>query len=123
MLLRGERRQHCARCGGGVRTPKATAECLTPGCVIGVDPTRSRSGLCVSCRARQIPQSRRVKRQPCDRCGGPLGLDNRTGFCVTCCATAGTCRIEDCGRSISAANRLRLCADHRRLWRKYEAGS
>lgn len=60
VLLRGERRQLCARCGSVVRAPKATQACATEGCIGAVYGARSVSGLCVACRASRTAQRVRV---------------------------------------------------------------
>lgn len=118
MLLRGERRRHCARCGGGVRTPKATSSCATPGCAGTVDASRSLSGVCIACRAKRstlrAAAEERRRRTTCAECDGGLSRDNLTGYCATCAATAFVCRVDGCDARVAAYSATRLCRVHNR---------
>ena len=118
MLLRGERRRHCARCGGGVRAPKATVPCSSEGCAGLVDPSRSVTGVCVACRAKSSALrsafERRRDPEACGSCGGKLGVHNATGHCAACVNTAGTCRVDGCQARVAAFSATQLCKNHNR---------
>lgn len=117
-LLRGERRRHCSRCGGGIRTPKATSACVTPGCAGTVEASRSLSGACVACRAKRstlrAAVASRRRRERCAECDAPLSHDNLTGYCIGCAATAFVCRVDGCEARVAAFSVTRLCRLHNR---------
>jgi hypothetical protein len=128
ILLRGERRRHCARCGRETRPPKACAPCATSGCAGMVDPSRSLTGVCVACRARRSTLRAAVettrRRGSCAECDAALGRDNLTGYCATCAGVALKCRVDGCEARVASYSVTRLCRQHNRseLRRRYGVG-